>query len=130
MRADVCKFYKGAMLTSNNSECDAGVDPVALFCGGDTAGWVKKVPCFQKNENAPECSERKFPTDKEVRESLGRMRKNMENVMKVVALIPSKGGQGQVECPKCNGIVDWTRARSNGHRHARCRTKDCLFFME
>ena len=35
-----------------------------------------------------------------------------------------------LKCPKCGGIVDWMRSKSNGHRHAKCRTKNCIFFME
>jgi len=38
---------------------------------------------------------------------------------------------GQMPCPACKtGTVAWSRARSNGHVHARCTTPDCAAWME
>lgn len=38
---------------------------------------------------------------------------------------------GTITCPACNaGTVSWSRARSNGHVHARCSTPDCAAWME
>lgn len=38
---------------------------------------------------------------------------------------------GDMPCPACKtGIVSWSRARSNGHVHARCSTDGCASWME
>lgn len=130
MRKDVCKFYDGGILRGDKTECEAGINPVQSFCGGELTGWVKKVPCFLSNKDAPDCAEKKFPTVAEVKESEAKSRKNMESVMEVIAQIPAKGTKGTVKCPNCENVVDWVRSTYNGHRHARCRTEGCLFFME
>lgn len=36
---------------------------------------------------------------------------------------------GQVECPKCKGLLGYSIARSNGHIHGRCETSGCLAWM-
>ena len=54
----------------------------------------------------------------------------LKNIVSVIASIPEKGDSGTVECPACKGIVHWTRARSNGHRWARCETENCIAFIE
>lgn len=49
------------------------------------------------------------------------------HIMKARAAIEATGDYGGVvACPKCDGELQWVKARSNGHIHARCKTKGCL----
>lgn len=44
---------------------------------------------------------------------------------------PEWGNSGEFACPACGtGKVRWARARSNGHVHAACTTKDCFGIIE
>lgn len=41
------------------------------------------------------------------------------------------GEVGSFNCPACGtGTVHWSRARSNGHLHARCTTPNCFDVIE
>jgi len=126
----ICKHYNGReLVVKGKRECDAGVDPVQLATGGKLAGWIKKAPCFENYGYSDKCDKCEFPSQKEMDAELREFEESTANLLVVIALIPAKGNRGQVECPKCKGIVDWTRS-SNGHRHAKCRTDKCIFFME
>jgi hypothetical protein len=127
----ICKHYNGRELIRDGVElCQAGVNPVFLATGGERFGWVRKAPCFEKNGFSEKCDKCEFPTQEEMDKQKAEWDKIFMDIIGVVALIPEDGFNGTVECPKCKGVVDWARAKSNGHRHARCQTKDCLSFME
>jgi len=39
--------------------------------------------------------------------------------------------QGQIKCPKCGGILNYTCAIDyNGHVHGKCETENCLQWMQ
>lgn len=129
----ICKHYNGREIVVSNAElCNAGVSPLEIATNGTrkTEGWVKKAPCFEKNIDAPLCKFREFPTPEEIKKEEEEMSELISNVALIVDRIPDTGNSGTVECPKCKGTVEWVRTRSNGHCHARCKTKDCISFME
>ena len=37
---------------------------------------------------------------------------------------------GVVECPKCHGQLDYTVSGYNGHTYGKCRTPNCLQWVE
>lgn len=40
------------------------------------------------------------------------------------------GQKGVIVCPACKGELEWRRASVNGHVSAKCKTKNCLSWME
>lgn len=41
-----------------------------------------------------------------------------------------KGGDGNCRCPICENFIFYSVASINGHIHAKCKTPDCVSFME
>lgn len=41
-----------------------------------------------------------------------------------------KEDQGKIECPKCKGDLNYTRASSNGHVWGKCTTVNFLSWMQ
>lgn len=41
-----------------------------------------------------------------------------------------EGGTKTMKCPKCQGKLAVVVSRVNKHCHGRCKTKDCLSWME
>lgn len=40
------------------------------------------------------------------------------------------GTSGEIPCPNCRGAIAWSRARLNGHIHARCSTRGCFAVIQ
>ena len=135
-----CKHYRGREMFFGEKACAAGVDPVLSFCDGERFGWVKKAPCFRDNADAPHCPAQVFPTAEEEAASRAALKARMDDIMthmpvaraRIIAMATEKKmHSGVIDCPKCGGDrLHWSRARSNGHVHARCETNDCLGWIE
>lgn len=41
-----------------------------------------------------------------------------------------KGTVGQIKCPACGGILRWSRAPTNKHVWGKCRTVNCLTWLQ
>lgn len=41
-----------------------------------------------------------------------------------------RGVEGQVECPRCHGTLNYSIASVNGHIWGSCETKDCLSWIQ
>lgn len=37
---------------------------------------------------------------------------------------------GTIECPKCKGVLHFSKAKSNGHTRGKCESENCLSWME
>lgn len=35
-----------------------------------------------------------------------------------------------IECPECEGVLEYTVSIYNGHIHGKCKTDDCLSWMQ
>ena len=121
----ICKHF-----APREETCAVGLSPIDIATGGKLFGWLKKAPRYERNKDAPICDKRELPTWDEVKKESEDSEKSLLDVLVVIALIPEKGNRGTVECPKCKGVVHWTRSAYNGHRHAKCETDNCLAFME
>lgn len=59
---------------------------------------------------------------------MGENIKFLLEALKVIATL--KEPRGTIECPKCNGQLNYTRASSNGHVWGKCKTDNCLSWMQ
>lgn len=45
-------------------------------------------------------------------------------------ILDLKGTVGQIKCPKCGGILQWSRASTNQHIWGKCKTENCLMWAQ
>jgi hypothetical protein len=43
---------------------------------------------------------------------------------------PKKPIVDTIKCPKCNGILHFSKSSYNGHIWGKCETEDCLSWMQ
>ena len=107
---------------------------IRAMVGGPDFGWATRMPCheLQPREGVKcECPDFMEPTPEQIAEREREMAMIFAAAIAARALIEGDGKDyGDVECPKCQGVIDYTKSSVNGHVCARCRTPDCLFFME
>lgn len=107
---------------------------IRAMVGGSDFGWATRMPCheLQPREGVKcECPDFTEPTPEQIAEREREMAMIFAAAIAARALIEGDGKDyGDVECPKCQGVIDYTKSSVNGHVCARCRTPDCLFFME
>ena len=52
-------------------------------------------------------------------------------IIEALQLINDKEeNQGTIECPKCKGDLRYFRSSSNGHVWGKCKTENCLSWMQ
>ena len=130
-----CKHYAGRDMFLGECVCRAGINPVDRFCGGDRTGWVAKVPCLRTNETAVECDQCVYPTKEEAEADNAAFMAYVDDVLKYIgparaAMVGSNSDGGCMDCPKCGQGLRWSKAKTNGHIHAKCDTEGCLAWME
>jgi hypothetical protein len=62
--------------------------------------------------------------NEEVEQLLANMGTALDAISKQV------GNGGKIECPVCKGDLYWRRARINGHVWGKCKTENCLSWMQ
>jgi hypothetical protein len=131
MRHDVCRYYRGPVAFE---DCRTGVNYRELTQSNGLAV-ISKMPCIKSNQTDVVCDKRDFPTKEEVsefkRDSQERDRMTDEAYRRCAEhaqangfIRNEKGTSGQVECPKCGGVLKYSIA-TNGHIWAKCTTKTC-----
>ncbi len=56
---------------------------------------------------------------------------NIKHILEAYKIItPLKENRGKIECPKCKGELNYSRAKSNGHVWGKCKTENCLSWMQ
>lgn len=130
-----CIHYRG--ITGSRGEevtsCEAGIE-YSSFRANVPEGQYITQPCFlDKGVSRPgalPCPHLRIPTADEIvaheQWAVGRR----EHFIACIQAIPKTGDGGQVKCPKCEGQISWSRARSNKHVHARCSTPYCFSMMQ
>jgi hypothetical protein len=54
-----------------------------------------------------------------------------KSILEALTLIAKEeGNQGKIKCPKCGNDLHWTRASSNKHVWGKCKTANCLSWMQ
>ena len=135
-----CKHFTGFGLMEETSQCKCGVVYRALV-GGTDLGWVRRAPCLRRNEEPVECAKREFPTKEEVEAEAQEAEAHTAATIKGMTLCAAdsesrgfakgeKGAKGEVKCPACGGTLCYSRSSYNGHIWGRCKTADCLAWMQ
>lgn len=131
MRTDFCKHYNGLGLF-RREPCGAGVD-VREMVGGDDCGWIKRTPCQLNNDASFECEHRVFPTAAEVEAKEAEWDRAISRALEARTAIIDAGAKpgtsGSIDCPACGEELNWSMA-GNSHVHARCKSDNCVAFME
>jgi len=130
-----CKHYDGREIVVNRGKCRVGIDPCYSFNGGNRVGMLGRLPCLKNNTDAPQCHLAEFPTPEEVEAENAAFAAYIDDFLKHMpnaraAMIATNSDGGCMDCPKCGNGLRWTKARCNGHIHARCDTEGCLSWME
>lgn len=132
-----CKNYSGMHL---KDACDAGVVFQELPTYGEK-GFMDRCPCFGP-QTVSLCEKATYPTKEELAAREAEIAERFARVGKARhAIVESIGGpwkrgmcgvSGSVDCPICNEKQSllFSRAGYNGHIHARCKTEDCVSWME
>lgn len=136
-----CKHYNGRELffAESDGKCRAGVNPILSFADGNLTGWVRKVPCLRTNETDAICPAAEYPTqeesdqqDAEVLAAMDRFIVMLGKVRPAIEAQHTATGKwaGSLDCPQCAKPLHWSKAKCNGHIHARCETEECVAWME
>lgn len=123
-----CRFYTGY----RDETCKKGVNYRA-HTGGPDLGWAARLPCIPDSplnkEPMANCEHYQPYTPEEIEQQERDIEERMKTMSLALSLIPKKGDNGTVKCPKCSGELTWSRARSNGHVWGKCKTPDCMAWM-
>lgn len=136
MRAGNCRHFNGMM----NETCDVGVSyselteahrfspPCYVSSRTDDR---EKVVCAKYSPLSPEeveTEEREFK--ERMKFTLEARRRCVEDSERQEFKLKVRGVEGTVECPKCQGKLQYSRSEYNGHIWAKCDTKECLQWIE
>lgn len=131
MKKGSCKNFIGIQ----HKECSAGVNAREIT-GGDTFGWVKRIPCHKWNNSEITCQSYAEPTDEEIKQEADEWERVIQRLTTAMPLIDKLkkenkgGGSGVTECPICDARLSYSVSGLNGHVHAKCETEKCLSIME
>lgn len=137
MTNEFCKHYRGMHL---KNKCEAGVAFSDLPNYG-TDLFHDSCPCFG-SDHSGECDRKEYPTAEEIAVREAELKARFAATVKArTAIIEHLGGpwnrgmdgsSGEIDCPVCNGkdTLLFSRSGYNGHMHARCKTEDCVSWME
>ncbi len=60
-----------------------------------------------------------------------KARESLINIIAAIEIINESGEySGTITCPKCAGELMFSKAKSNGHTHGKCKTEGCLAWMQ
>lgn len=137
MAKEFCKHYRGMF---QKDRCEAGVAFADLPNHG-TKWFHDSCPCFGPNQSG-DCASKEYPTAEEIEAREQEIAKLFAGTMLARSAIvehlggPWKkgmdGSSGVIDCPVCKGegTLQFSRAGYNGHVHARCKTEDCVSWVE
>lgn len=124
-----CRHFNGIQ----HKRCIADVEYEVVRGSGS-------LPCFKLQGTAPPCASRDVMGAAEARASAEASAESLRNFFThskaareaiTQAHTETGANSGTILCPQCGGKLQWSRASSNGHVHARCMTtRECLAWME
>ena len=115
----VCRYL---YLTESGYFCNRGVAPE-----GTTGA---NMPCYPRNKAIP-CESREWITQEEIAEAEAELDRRIAAIAGArEAIVATCLAVGEIECPMCKGNLRFSVAKCNGHIHARCKTENCLQWME
>lgn len=128
-RREQCRHFNGTM----NTKCKAGIHYQDDLVG-DGFGWAARLPCIPdsplRKEPITPCAKYSAKTKEEIDAEENEMKERTGHMLKAIAMIrETKQHAGHIECPKCQGQLQFTVAKSNRHVWGRCSTAGCLTWM-
>ncbi len=139
-----CKHFNGLI----NKCCDAGVkyEDVAKegtfqyrnMPNGPVYTLGREHPCLKNHAEAfgiDTCPKREWVSQAEAEAEEAESKMYFRDIKTARAAIVKRISEtnessGTIECPICKGSLSYSRAKCNGHIHARCDGKDCVAWME
>jgi hypothetical protein len=90
-----------------------------------------KWPCHgHVGESVCVCNSYEPYTAQEISEKQEKDKKEIEYLSAAFRSINQLSGSGgMIDCPKCNGQLQWSRA-GNGHVHGQCASVGCMAWMQ
>lgn len=134
-----CRHFNGMQ----HDCCLAGVNYRAL-AGAPMEGCMTRVPCLPFNDpkggQMAVCGKHSTWTLAEAEQMVTDSEESMQRHLRVYraahddakakGLKRWKGGQSDMVCHVCSGILRYSVAGYNGHMHAQCETEGCVSWME
>lgn len=134
-----CRHFNGVQRDC----CVAGVN-YRVLAGEPMQGCMTRIPCLPFNDpkGGPmaDCDKHSTWTLAEAEQMVTDSEESMQRHMRVFRAAHDdaktkgfkrgKGGQSDMVCPLCTGVLRYSVAGYNGHMHAQCETKGCVSWME
>lgn len=125
--AGKCVHFNGL----SNDRCKVGIAYEQFRIEGSSM--LTTSPCFKGG--TLHCDKQQFPTEDEVLDQIRNHEECWEKIKKARAEIVAvtkgqRGRYGSVECPNCDGMLNFSVAKSNGHIHAKCSGTCGVAWME
>jgi hypothetical protein len=123
-RDNWCKNYNGLA----RKACDVEINYREVF-GGFGSLDCDTIPCLNRDSHIL-CESATYRTPEEIEAERVEVSQLFGFISQACKSIATQSGYiGVVDCPKCNGKLNWSRA-SNGHVHGTCQTNECLRWMQ
>lgn len=120
-----CRHFNGI----KNQECKAHVTYNSFRPG--------RIPCIWRNETRPDTSDKTCPlwersTPEELINEDIETEALAQESLQIYAdiLLAESKGLKQVQCKRCNRMINFGRAKYNNHLRAVCATPGCYSMME
>lgn len=134
-----CRHFNGVQ----HDCCKAGVNYRGL-AGEPALGCMTRIPCLlawePKGGPMAKCEKRDTFTHAEAEQMIIDREAAFASHMlvfraahddaKARGLKRGHGGQSDMICPICGGVLRYSVAGYNGHMHAQCETEGCVQWME
>jgi len=124
-QAKKCVHFNGLQ----NKECKAGVDYKSL----PERKWGSFI-CFGESEGCQKFQATGMEKAKADRDLVMNHFKDAMIARKAITDHEKgkRGVHGKINCPVCNGVetLHYSIAGYNGHIHAKCKTENCVAWME
>lgn len=118
-----CIFFTGVLHDKCKAEISYPTDLSAL-------------PCL-KDKNPPECVKRRWPTEEEITQEIKHIEDNEKRYTSIYPIIAqikkshaNTNWSGSMECPVCHSELLLAYSAINGHVWGRCKTPNCIAWME
>lgn len=144
LRDNSCKHFNGF---GRNETCEAGCNYLDM-CGGVRDGLAIRLPCSGHFANEEvrakhlglvpiECPKFEKKTPEDIQKEHDALQAAIDRMTKIGPWISAQKKANHPrdrvvaeKCPICAGEIQFRISSYNGHMHAKCKTDDCINFME
>lgn len=111
-----CRHFRAVLYKT----CEAGIHYAQL-------GGVPRLPCLgYSGDGVAHCEDYEPFTPEEQAQKAQRNAEFSEYIDLAMAVVRvTEGDGGEIQCPRCNGQLQWSRA-DNGHTWGHCLSGKCI----